>query len=106
MPKALLGKLAGRSSHAVIMALGARRRVENRTQSSAGIMFSFKLCLIHSECVARRLRDPVTNALRSGIPCYFTCWADSLSKRGGSEACWSFRGLLCDEGYCGSANDK
>jgi hypothetical protein len=43
---ALLGELAGCASHAVVMAIHAGRRVENRTKSGACIMSPFKLCLI------------------------------------------------------------
>jgi hypothetical protein len=65
----LFGKLAGRASDAVVMALDARRRVENGTQSSAWIMFPFKLCLIEGESVAGRLGNPVADALSTGVSC-------------------------------------
>jgi hypothetical protein len=60
---ALFGKLTGRAGNAVVMALDACRRVENRTQPGACIMSPFKLCLIESESVAGRLFNPITDAL-------------------------------------------
>jgi hypothetical protein len=68
---ALFGKLTRRASHTVVMAFDARRRVENRTQAGACIVSPFKLCLIESEGIARRLFNPITDALRTGIHCQF-----------------------------------
>jgi len=64
---ALFGKLTGRVSHAVVVALDARRSKENRTQPGAGIMSPFKLCLIEGESVPGRLFCPITDALGTGI---------------------------------------
>src|SRR5580698_2229315 len=89
------------------MAFDARRRVEDRTQSGAWIVSSFKLRLIQGEGVAGRLCDPVTDALRAGIRCYFPCRADRLSECGSGKAGWRFsRGLLRDERNCGGYSNK
>jgi len=69
----LFGKLTGRAGHAVIMAIDASCRVENRTQSSTWVMPAFELCLIESESVAGRLCYSITDTLRTGIYCWFPC---------------------------------
>src|SRR2546423_742946 len=73
-----LSCLASRPGHAILVALGTRCRVKDWTEPGAGIMSSFKLRLVESKTVARRLCYPVADALRTRI----------LRKRWSSEASW------------------
>jgi hypothetical protein len=107
VPDSLFGKLAGRAGHAVVMALDASRRVENRAQSTVCVVFPFKLRLIQEEGIARRLRYTVADALRTGSHCQLSRWSDRRSERGGSEAGWRLSpGLLRNKDNCGAAGNK
>jgi hypothetical protein len=71
-------------------------------------MFPFKLRLIEGKSIAGRLRYPVADALRTGIPCYFTRWSDRIPERGSSKTGWRFgRRLLRYENNCdGCTNNR
>jgi hypothetical protein len=64
MPGANLGDLAGRACHTILMALCAGSSIEDRVQSSAWIMPTFKLSLVERERVGpkRSTCPPKTKA--------------------------------------------